>query len=493
MKSFKTYSLLIVCIILIPDVTYAGWWRTYGTEEGESATCVQLTDDGNFIISGTYLLKVDNEGSLLWKSDLNGSCVAQTFDRGYILSYYAGFDHSGLTKTDEEGNISWERTYAYPFAFGGLVHVEQCIDGGYISIGTTSEDVEWVSGAIVLKTDALGDEEWRWNYEYPDYNSGECVQQTSDSGYIALEIMAGDPYTFLRKFPSDYNYSSLMYPSSYRVGWGSFVRQTTDDGYIVTGYSWSGGFIMKVSSTFDSLWTKTYEGTSGECVQLTDDGGYIVAGSKNRDVYLLKTDSLGNVGDIPLNISPVLVWAPERMQNTGTITPYALFENISTEDFAGNFFCHCEITDLTAGVLCYHDSVEVTGGLLILESRTIEFSKWSTDDISEFQALFYTAGEFESDSMTVDFRLTGIDEEPEDPDFPVEWKLVEPFGPEIILRYPDLTETVLISLFDPSGRRVDETEVSGSSGTVTWARASRPGCISSMFHPGKSRVPTRWY
>ncbi|MBN2466003.1 hypothetical protein JXD38_10325, partial [candidate division WOR-3 bacterium] len=92
---------------------------------------------------------------------------------------------------------------------------------------------------------------------------------------------------------------------------GFSVQQTADGGYIVAGATWSfgaGGFdvyLIKTGAQGDSLWTRTYGGTRedvGKEVRQTTDGGYIIAGrtysfgGADEDVYLIKTDSLGNVG-----------------------------------------------------------------------------------------------------------------------------------------------------------------------------------------------------
>jgi hypothetical protein len=89
---------------------------------------------------------------------------------------------------------------------------------------------------------------------------------------------------------------------------GKSVQQTSDGGYIIAGFTSSFGaggdvYLVKTDSLGDTLWTKTFGGSFGDeawSVRETSDGGYIIAGSTNSfgaglsDAYLIKTNSLGD-------------------------------------------------------------------------------------------------------------------------------------------------------------------------------------------------------
>lgn len=145
------------------------------------------------------------------------------------------------------------------------------------------------------------------------YTIGRCVKQTTDGGYIFTgytEVLgAGIQDVYLVKTDADGDtlWTKAFGGTQYDDGFS--VEQTSDGGYIITGYTGSFGagaedvYLIKTNPTGNLDWSKTYGGTNmdrGASVRQTADGGFIIAGetlsygAANHDLYIIKTDAVGD-------------------------------------------------------------------------------------------------------------------------------------------------------------------------------------------------------
>ncbi len=170
------------------------------------------------------------------------------------------------------------------------------------TVPSTPPKVEWI--------------EWSKTFGSTGDDRGYSVRQTFDGGYI----IAGDTDTgahgydaYLIKTDSSgiMTWSKTFGGANASIDTAHSVQQTTDGGYIIAGTTETSGmtsrdvYLVKTDSSGNMLWSKTFGGANNEdkgySVQQTSDGGYIIAGYTKSfgadygDVYLVKTDASGNM------------------------------------------------------------------------------------------------------------------------------------------------------------------------------------------------------
>lgn len=285
-------------------------WSNVATSYIGYGLCTDKTSDGGCIVGGTYAshflaFKLDASGSQQWGKYLFSGVgvsgaydIHQTSDNGYIAAgtdlVTSGTDSIGnhgirdfmVTKLDNSGTPQWIK------CLGGTSNeeatsIQQTSDGGYIVAGYTGSSDGQVTGT----------------HFYTDY----WVVKLDGSGNITWQKTLGG---------GNYDYATS-------------VIQTSEGGYIVTGYSgskdgdvtgthWGGSdndvWVVKLDASGAITWQKSYGGSKddqGNSIRQTSDGGYIIAGTTtshdgdvtgkhgtsydNNDYWVIKIDNTGTL------------------------------------------------------------------------------------------------------------------------------------------------------------------------------------------------------
>lgn len=302
-------------VVFMAELTWAqkiAWQKTFGGAACTHARFVRQTSDGGYILAGgigtwpgdIWLIKTDAKGNRLWDRSFGGSnnevayAVLQTPDGGYILTcmtetFGAGWADIWLIKTDTEGNKLWARTFGGPYRDGGH-SIYQTSDGGYIIAGVTGHHWTTEGDVWLIKTDAEGNKLWERTFGGPNTQATDMahsVKQTSDGGYILAGFTesygAGGKDIWLIKTDSEGNKLWDRTFGGSATDRAFSVQQTSDGGYIIVGFTESYGagaqdiWLIKTDGQGNKLWEQIFGGPNRDeaySVQQTSDGGYIIAG-----------------------------------------------------------------------------------------------------------------------------------------------------------------------------------------------------------------------
>jgi hypothetical protein len=306
------------------------WTRTYGGADIDHGYCVKQTTDGGYIISGVtysfgsidgdvYLIKTDAIGNLMWQNTIDGSdhdngwSVEQTIDGGFIIAGDCEIDYPNydirLIKTDALGNLTWQKWFGN-YGFDRGFCVQQTQDSGYIICGESQNLFGIFYQLCLIKTDANGDTIWMRGFGGNNYDSGNSVEQTSDGGYIITGYSGPLGSSDILLVKTDIN-GNLIWQRKFDGNYndvGYSVHQTDDGGYIIAGKTRSTAeydvWLIKTDNDGNLIWQRTFGGNQDDIaysIQQTTDRGYIISGytlsfgAGGQNVYLIKTDSLGDL------------------------------------------------------------------------------------------------------------------------------------------------------------------------------------------------------
>ena len=207
------------------------WRKYFGGTNNDRAYGVVSSFDGGFIMTGFsesddedisstkgsydfWLVKVDNNGELVWERSFGGSGIdvsydiERTDDNAYVVvghSFSSDQDISNnhgesdiwMIKVDEAGNLLWEQTYGGS-AFDAARSVKQSADGGYLIAGNSrsnDQDLDSNMGENdmwVLKTDPNGRLHWQQSLGGAGIDMAFDLLEQAD-GSLILAGQSGSP------------------------------------------------------------------------------------------------------------------------------------------------------------------------------------------------------------------------------------------------------------------------------------------------------------
>jgi hypothetical protein len=362
-----------IWIVKLDNAGVVEWENTIGGGNSDLLFSVEQTLDGGYILGGAstsgisgdkteasqgsydyWVIKLYSNGEIEWQNTIGGNsidylrAVYQTPDGGYILGGHsnsgiygdkteasAGENDLWIIKLNSLGNITWQNS------IGGsgndyLLSIQMTSDGGFIIGGNSSSNVSGdktescvgLTDYWIVKLYSDGSIEWQNTIGGNNYDILYSIQQTTDGGFIlggySLSEISGDKTENLigGTFYGDYWVVKLS--STGNILWQNTIggssedilytiEQTSDEGYILGGFSLSGisgdktedtlGYnadfwIIKLLSSGEIKWQNTIGGSNddGWCaIHETTDGGYIIGGWSKSEISADKTE--GSMGD----------------------------------------------------------------------------------------------------------------------------------------------------------------------------------------------------
>ncbi len=363
------------------------WTRSFGNNCPQEAKSVDQTADGGYIVAGyTYscnsdqvagthgendywIIKLKPDGALDWQQSLGGSygeyasSVQQTTDGGYIVAGRAESPNNGnvlgnhggsdywIVKLKPNGGIDWK--YCYGGSDTDIANsVKQTSDGGYIVAGysrSANGDVHGNKGGAdywVVKLTSLGVISWTKSLGGNGDDIATSIYETSDGNYVVSgttsstngDVSGNQGYTdyWIAKLDATDQHIiwQYCYGGTNEEVCNSSV-QTTDDGFILAGYSSSTNgyvtgnhgypdyWVIKLDSLGKFKWQSSLGGSNydeGQSIEQTVDGGYVVAGRSSSE----DGDVVGNHGSWDIWVVKI---APDPnlglqlpITTTGTVT-----------------------------------------------------------------------------------------------------------------------------------------------------------------------------
>ena len=271
------------------------------------------------------VVKLNLKGDTIWTRSYgnsfgycNANRIIRTNDGGYaIIGNGSQTDWRVrdilIIKTDNLGKVLWSKTYGGKSNEDGIA-LSETDAGDLIIVGQTESYGEGGQDIYILKLNSLGDTIWTKTIGGNRYDYPSDIIKTKSSEFIITGTTSSygqyyhDDDTFLLKIDANGN---VIWSKTYggnKDESSTKVIQTKDNNYLIVGSTQSYGFgqedifLIKTTSEGDTIWTKTYGGSStdvGRHVIEASKGYYILGDTRSfsvggKDMCIFQTNELGN-------------------------------------------------------------------------------------------------------------------------------------------------------------------------------------------------------
>ena len=309
------------------------WQRTYGkANQNERMYTAVANPDGTYLVAGTrnadttngdglaYLLKINALGDTLWSRSYFPNYCTETFwdikplrnGSGFVLAgstcnSTTGRDDILLVKIDNNGNIIFDKRYGNPDKYDYPHVVVEASDGGFIMGG-----VEGLYGlddqrALVMKTDANGNQLWLRTFGNFRINDCTSLVANTEGGCFATGLVTVDStqlVTFLKKFKADGTEERSKLLSD--VVWGYYLKREDNGSFAIITGNFNGSRLREfvqtdsVGNTLIRRKIRAYSPTDElKSIATTRDNGFVLLGKRtiaNEGQYhLTKIDGSGEI------------------------------------------------------------------------------------------------------------------------------------------------------------------------------------------------------
>jgi len=306
-------------------------YKVINTADGGFAFCGYSTSNSAGS-DDAYFLKMDPAGNIEWSNTWGGTGkdraqdIVQTADGGFAIAGYttsppAAYYDAFLIRTNSSGDTLWTRRYGnsgFDDANTVVIHP----DGGFVIGGQSSNGGAGLDMYMVRLTGS-GSVAWTKKFGTGGTDNIEHIIRQSDGTYILaggtddIGGLGGNDGYLVKTDSGGTVLWSKYYGGNSQDDFHQVYRSSGGN-FVLSGTSRSSGalepnmWLLKTNSSGDSLWSQTYGGDNhdhGYSAVQASDGGYIFVGYSSsfgfnsEDAYVVKTNSLGNIGDYLTNIT----------------------------------------------------------------------------------------------------------------------------------------------------------------------------------------------